>query len=934
METDIAKPPTPAPTLSQPPVDDVVNPDTAPRSSEDKAPKPSAETVQPVTQAPKPLQAPANLSTSQTHPGSLSAKARRRSSALADGSTILPDPQTIDRPARKPRTLHLPPKEVQEQRLREIHTAQERAAQRERREEEQQAAGAAGETVNGEAASSPSSTLGPHSANTSRADQHSPATSPDEENLRHDGTFPSAQPSAADKNAPTALTPPDATPDAQLHFEESVRQVRDSAMKDPKLGTPKPKAAGLIEQASGIAQESDVPANGVSTSQNSSTPRSAINGIISATSSEAHKDVVDAEGIDKTKAHAFIDDQSADQDVAMQDGESLKTDDADAAPIRIRGPMDEHPSVPKVAVASDSVSGPSATTKSTSLSEGIQPTSLLLRGREAEYRDRERSKTTGVVFAKQDSALVLRGGQEVSKAWSRLKGAAQNPDKDYLIGMFDFQAHSGPMYSCRELLEKATKTISTQSKYASIREQQDYKILKRIYTLQHANRWSLRQMEKSTEPPRQATFHDSLLTQMKWMRTDFREERRWKMAAARNMAEWCAEWVDASPEKRRSLQVKATRKPAAPPPPTDPMDEDIPSPPELIPSGANETESESFPDDDEFPINLQSSNPPATLFSLGYEDIVAKIDHTPISEKVLQELPSYEARLKSFPSPSVLAPVSIDPEIIPVSQLITAKLVPKSTEPPRKRSRYEYEEEEESASYSSKRPTSERSNTSTPSLRFSRVGLAPEQTDVALFLPENKHVRDRLHAGHSFRPPSEFPMPSTQFFESRMPSQWLWDEDQRLRTLVKEYQFNWSLVAASLEQSSLFTSGAERRTPWECFERWVQLEGLPGEMAKTPYFRTYQARLEAAQRTVSAQYQAAQQQAQQQGQTPGQILGTPRRRTAQPIRVERRKGNRFLALIDAMRKQARKREQAQHKQQEGKSMLVLSALLEPLLMDF
>ncbi|KAB2578605.1 SANT domain DNA binding protein [Lasiodiplodia theobromae] len=914
----VEKLPAPALALPQPTADDGVKPDVASRSSEDKkASKPSAETVQPAPPAPKSLQPPAITPAALPHPGPLSAKARRRSSALADGSTILPDPQTIDRPARKPRTIHLPPKEVQEQRLREIHTAQERAAQRERREEEQHAAGVASEAVNGEVASSPSSTLGPHSANTSRADQHSPATSPDEETPRHNGTFPSTQPSGTDKNGPTAMTPPDATPDAQLHFEESVRQVRDSAMKDPESGTPKPKAADLTEQASRIVQKSDFAANGIPTSQDSSMSRNAVNGIVPTTPNEACRDASDAKGKDKTKSRTPISEPSAVQDVVMQDGETPKIDDANTDSFRSRDPMDGTSPGPKVATASDAVPDPNSMTKSTSTSEGIRPTSLLLRGRETEFRNREKSKATGVVFAKHDGALALRGGQEVNKAWSKLKGAAQDPDKDYLIGMFDFQAHSAPMYSCRELLDKATKTISTQSKYASIREQQDYKILKRIYTLQHANRWSLRQMEKSTEPPRQASFHDSFLAQMKWMRTDFREERRWKMAAARNMAEWCAEWVDASPEKRRSLQVKATCKPAAPPAPADPMDEDIPSPPELVPSGANETESESFPDDDEFPINLRSSNPPAALFSLGYEDIVAKIDHTPISEKVLQELPSYESRLKGFPSPSVLTPISIDPEIIPVSQLITAKLVPKSTEPPRKRSRYEYGEEDESVGYSSKRPTSERSNTSTPSLRFSRVGLAPEQTDVALFLPENKHVRDRLHAGHSFRPPSEFPMPSTQFFEARMPSQWLWDEDQRLRTLVKEYQFNWSLVAASLEQSSLFTSGAERRTPWECFERWVQLEGLPGEMAKTPYFRTYQARLEAAQRTVTAQYQAAQQQAHQQGQTPGQILGTPRRRTAQPIRVERRKGNRFLALIDAMRKQARKRETAQHKQQEA-----------------
>lgn len=716
------------------------------------------------------------------------------------------------------------------------------------------------------------------------------------------------------------MTSPDVTPDAQLRFEESVRQARDS-VKDKDQSLPKAKATDRTDQAAKNSQELKLGARGVATAdQDSARTRDAVNGIVPETPEKASTDTHELRKKDNgTQLRHSVDSQGILQDVAMQDGEMPATNDATANSLRIREPSDDAtPSGPKVARVSDTVSDPDTTTaKPTSTPEGIRPTSLLLRGREAEYRDKEKAKAAGVVFAKQDNALMLRGGQAVNKAWSDLKGAAQDPDKDYLIGMFDFQAHSGPHYSCRELLDKATKTITTQSKYASIREQQDYKILKRIYTLQHANRWSLRQMEKSVEPPRQVSFHDSLLAQMKWMRTDFREERRWKVAAARNMAEWCAEWVDASPEKRRSLQVKAARKSAAPAPPMDPMEEDIPSPPELIPSGANETESESFPEDEDLPINLRASNPPAALFSLGYEDIVAKIDSTPINEKVLRELPSYESRLKGFPSPSVLVPVPNDCEIIPVSQLITAKLVPKSTEPPRKRSRYEYEEEDDSLGYPSKRPTSERSNASTPSLRFSRVGLPPEQTDVALFLPENKHVRDRLHTGHSFRPPSEFPMPSTAFFESRMPSQWLWDEDQRLRTLVKEYQFNWSLVADSLHQISLFTSGAERRTPWECFERWVQLEGLPGEMAKTPYFRTYQARLEAAQRTVSAQYQAAQQQAQQQGQTPGQILGTPRRRTAQPIRVERRKGNRFLALIDAMRKQARKRETAQHKQQEA-----------------
>ena len=181
-------------------------------------------------------------------------------------------------------------------------------------------------------------------------------------------------------------------------------------------------------------------------------------------------------------------------------------------------------------------------------------------------------------------------------------------------------------------------------------------------------------------------------------------------------------------------------------------------------------------------------------------------------------------------------------------------------------------------------------------------------SDVALFNPENRHVRDRLQAAHQFRPPTEFPMPAVSFFENRNSSQWLWEEDQKLRALVKEYTFNWSLVAQQLALPSMFVSGSGRRTPWECFERWVQLEGLPAEMSKTQYFRTYQTRLEQAQRSVMALHQAAQQQAQQAVQSGQNVPTQPRRRTTQPIRVERRRENRHLAIIDGMRKLARKRE--------------------------
>ncbi|KAK8255116.1 MYB and HSA domain-containing protein [Phyllosticta capitalensis] len=896
---DIQKPSTPAPS----PPRKVSDPDSKPRAIDDHH-----AVVAPSDPAPEKLEKPSAHASRDSTTGvdARVADTQRIAPPLNHVSPNRTDSVAQDKPVRRPKTIHLPPKEVQEQKIRD--RAQERAALRTGREEEHLAVAA--ENGNAEAASSPSSTLGPHSANTSRADQHSPATSPDEETAAHDAAFHSASsktPSSERVDARVSPFPgaqadevstePHATPDAQLRLEEeqAIRQVRDvpNGSKDSDQDGP--------DQASDKALGSRVPDGPI---QDRTAPDP---------SREVGKE---ASAADTT--------ENAVQDGPVKSGDSSGPLEQQGTTITPNLATDQNMEDVKtepsqVLEARDPARESNQKTGETRPSDlGHQKaregnlSSVVPRARTSEHRSKKKSKATTVVFAKHDKTLVTRDGLATNRAWAELQGASQDPDKDYLIGMFDFQAHSQPFNSCRELLERATKTYTTSNKYASIREQQDYKILKRIYTLQHANRWSLRQMEKSPEPPRPASFHDSLLSQMKWMRTDFREERKWKTAAARNVAEWCAEWVAASPQKRASLQVKAKRpmKRVAP----DQMEEDIPSPPELVASGLTETETESFlDDDDEYPLNPHDPLSPAALFSMGHADVVARIDHTPAAEKLFSELPSFESKLTGLPSPSVVGnETKSDPDIIPVSKVVASKFVPQSTEPPRKRSRYEFEEDEE-APNTHRRTTSERSNASTPSLRFSKIGLPPEQSDVALFLPENRHVRDRLHAGHAFRPPSEFAMPSTAFFESRSPSLWLWDEDQRLRSLVKEYQFNWSLVAASLSQSSTFIAGAERRSPWECFERWMQLEGLPGEMGKTPYFRTYHARLEAAARTVTAQYQAQQQQAQQSGH----VMNPPRRRTAQPIRVERRKNTRYLALIDAMRKQARKRETAAHKQQEA-----------------
>jgi chromatin modification-related protein VID21 len=547
-------------------------------------------------------------------------------------------------------------------------------------------------------------------------------------------------------------------------------------------------------------------------------------------------------------------------------------------------------------------------------SRGTTPQSpgTRMRSQVDRAKERERSKLSTVVFPtakprpnSNNNALVPSGGQ-----------AARDTNGDYFMPLFLATAiqNKGGVPSLDSLLATAHKTITTSNAYIPINENQTVKVLRRIYNLQSSGKWSLRQPKRQVEPTRQTTHWDVLLQEAKWMRTDFREERKWKMTVARNLANACAEWVASGPEDRKWLQVKAVPPPKATPLQDRPLedidmvdganDERPRETPELIASGEFDSLDEF---DEEIPrLDLETIAPTA-IFTLQDDEVVFGLRRSPTTDKLLNELPMYSAPLE-VPSAD-----SVDPDrfwkrrALPLSKYVEGRMELKTQTPPRKKSRFEYEEEDDDDDHvvfgeqGSKRPI-----------------LAPEQTDVALFNPEHKHMRDRIHAGHQFRPPSEYPMPLQSFFECRTASQWTWAEDDELKTLVREYSYNWSLISSMLSSRSLFSSGAERRTPWECFERWISLEGLPADMQKTHYFRAYNSRLEAANRNVTAQ--AAQAPPQVNGQS---AVQAPRRRSTISFRVERRRQQKHLTIVDAMRKLAKKRENNIQKQQHAAGLAAM-----------
>ncbi|GEQ69592.1 hypothetical protein JCM33374_g3264 [Metschnikowia sp. JCM 33374] len=74
------------------------------------------------------------------------------------------------------------------------------------------------------------------------------------------------------------------------------------------------------------------------------------------------------------------------------------------------------------------------------------------------------------------------------------------------------------------------------------------------------------------------------------------------------------------------------------------------------------------------------------------------------------------------------------------------------------------------------------------------------------------------------RPPKP---PLIKNIEFRSPTIWLPQDDKYLIHYVAEYCFNWDLIAENLQSNvatlKRYESNIERRTPWQCFERYIQL---------------------------------------------------------------------------------------------------------------
>ncbi|KAK9463599.1 uncharacterized protein V1516DRAFT_618175, partial [Lipomyces oligophaga] len=93
--------------------------------------------------------------------------------------------------------------------------------------------------------------------------------------------------------------------------------------------------------------------------------------------------------------------------------------------------------------------------------------------------------------------------------------------------------------------------------------------------------------------------------------------------------------------------------------------------------------------------------------------------------------------------------------------------------------------------------------------------------------------------------------PALKYVEYGVPTIWPPQDDATLLRLAGEFMYNWDVVAENMNIRNSWgvNSNIERRTPWECFQRWMQLEpNFKSTDLRGPYTRAAQAWIEATHR--------------------------------------------------------------------------------------
>ena len=461
-----------------------------------------------------------------------------------------------------------------------------------------------------------------------------------------------------------------------------------------------------------------------------------------------------------------------------------------------------------------------------------------------------------------------------------LQRAVVESEPEYHIRPLDLQTwrQDTLAFPLHDVLEGANKVVSTTDWTVALQEKRFSDAIERIDELKKLGKWSLRQPERARCVPRRKCHRDFLLEEMKWLRTDFREERKWKLATAQKLAHACQQWHLATDKAAlciaaRPIEFITREKHHA----EDVAMEDAPSDYQpLTPTEARILSSESMPlpmpgmtnglCDSHLPRAhaQQVQSPPlstiddsAHVFQLGSDEVCAYLpevgDGQPTSG-VLASLPVYRPLIDREEE-------WIDPyEALPLITTSLYATTPVQVRPAKK-------------------------------ARRTLADLDRDDGDGEPVTDVSTSRRRPAHLGLQMRPP----LPPHNF-EARQKATWTAELDEHLLAMLSEYGYNWDLIAQALTPANVLYSTSERKTAWDCFERWIQTDPRANDVVFTgAHARLVQTRVDDMVRAPRADRNA-----------PRRVYPMPRSHQFYSPKA------RHFTMLDAMRKVQRKRENNQN----------------------
>ncbi|CAG8449249.1 10369_t:CDS:10 [Ambispora leptoticha] len=425
------------------------------------------------------------------------------------------------------------------------------------------------------------------------------------------------------------------------------------------------------------------------------------------------------------------------------------------------------------------------------------------------------------------------------------RGRARGYDRSAMISNFQNQ----PLYKSFQM---PIKVLTSEDWRVARDEIKNVRVTEKIEQLKAANLWSFKQIEQHKAPPRTMTHWDYLLTEMKWLQTDFKEERRWKIAAHYLMAQWVMEWHDA--EDKSTVCVKC-RKPA----PviskevssnsmnidTDNglVDESREVKMELTEIKTEEIEEviikENNPDEnrwqqnghisnDEIMIDIESVDDETTSSIRPQNDLINNDQSTTSTNNITKKmrrrffsLPTNQINFflpdnQTFDLETILPECNIYGGIPSPSDKDTyideaeyARIIPISKTVVRR-----------TKGYNNRKSMMQRRNSLYESLkRIKTKSKNDDLDDQALISPIFSKPNEKLATGFTVSEPPQISTNPTQ--------SWSAEDDDLLLSLAKEYQCNWNLIAEMINLSRSSITGCIRN-PYECHQRWLQREDTSG----------------------------------------------------------------------------------------------------------